>query len=166
MADNPDNPDKTDRADETGGADAEEAAETAAARERLAQAQAGLLAALVAGAPVPAGFDADRLAVQRRALTAKRADVVAKVAPELPRILGEKAYRSAFAAYARGRPLTDGHRRDALDFVRHVLDEGGADGRGTRRELRRWWRERSGPAPLPRGRPRRLLRLPRTGFGL
>lgn len=139
------------------------AAEISAARERLALAQAGLLAALVADAPVPAGFDADRLAVQRRALTAKRADVVAKVAPELPRILGEKTYRSAFASYARGRPLTGGHRRDALDFVRHVLDEGGAGGRGARRELRRWWRERSGPAPLPRGRLRRLLHLLRAG---
>ncbi|OEU92375.1 endonuclease, partial [Streptomyces abyssalis] len=57
---------------------------TAAARERLARAQADLLAALVAGAPAPEGFDSGRLAVQSRALAAKRADVVAKVAPELP----------------------------------------------------------------------------------
>lgn len=131
--------------------------DTTAARTRLGQAQAGLLAALVAGGPVPAGFDQDRLAVQSRALTGKRADVVAKVAPELPVILGEKRFRSAFFAYARGRPMTGGYRRDALDFVAQLLAEGPAGDRRTRRRLRRWWLERSGPGPLPPGRVRRLL---------
>ncbi|MFJ2114277.1 DUF692 domain-containing protein, partial [Streptomyces sp. NPDC087850] len=61
---------------------------TGTARERLALSQAALLSALVAGGPVPEGFDPRRLRTQSRALTAKRAGVVAKVAPELPGILG------------------------------------------------------------------------------
>jgi len=144
-------------------AEARTAGDVSAARERLAQAQAGLLAALVADGPVPDGFDAERLAVQRRALIGKRADVVAKVAPELPEILGEKAFRSAFVTYARGRPMAGGYRRDALDFARHLLTEGGMPDRRTRRKVRRWWLERSGPAPLPQGRLRRLLHLLRAG---
>lgn len=132
-----------------------------AARERLGRAQAELLAALVAGAPVPEGFDRERLAVQSRALAAKRADVVAKVAPELPEILGRETFGSLFRAYARTAPMTGGYRRDALDFAAHVLDEGSAGGPRARRALRVWWLERSGPEPLPGGRVRRALRLVR-----
>lgn len=145
------------------------ASDLSGARERLGRAQAGLLAALVAGAPVPGGFDADRLEVQRRALTGKRADVIAKVAPELPVILGESSFRKAFVAYAQGRPMAGGYRHDALDFVRHLLEEDGAGReagtgrRSTRRKLRVWWLERSGPAPLPEGRLRRRLYLLRAG---
>lgn len=135
---------------------------TDAARERLARAQAGMLAALVADAPAPDGFDRDRLDVQRRALTGKRRDVVAKVAPELPAILGEKTYRTAFAAYARTRPMTGGYRRDALEFAAYALDEGAAPDRKARRRLRTWWLERSGPEPLPDGRVRRMLHLTRA----
>ncbi|NLU65831.1 DUF692 domain-containing protein [Streptomyces sp. HNM0574] len=138
------------------------------ARQRLGAAQFGLLAALVAGGEVPVGFDGERLAVQSRALRAKRADVVVKVAPELPRILGESAYRAAFAGYARGRPLTDGYRHDALAFAAHLLEAGlppesgtGAEQRAARGRLRAWWLERSGPAPLPRGPLRPLHRLRR-----
>ncbi|RAJ58743.1 hypothetical protein K378_04976 [Streptomyces sp. Amel2xB2] len=130
-----------------------------AARERLGRAQAELLAALVAGASAPDGFDRERLAVQSRALVAKRAGVVAKVAPELPLILGEKTFRTLFHDYARTAPMTGGYRRDALDFAAHVLDEGTAGGLRARRRLRVWWLERSGPAPLPGGRVRRWLRL-------
>lgn len=134
---------------------------TDAARQRLAHAQAGLLAALVAGAPPPEGFDHDRLDVQRRALTAKRGDVVAKVAPELPAILGEKTYRTAFSAYARNRPMTGGYRRDALAFAAYALDERCAAGRKAHRRLRTWWLERSAPEPPPEGRVRRTLFLAR-----
>ena len=94
--------------------------DTDPARQRLALAQTALLSALVAGTPVPEGFDRVRLGVQARALAAKRADVVAKVAPELPEILAE-AYRPAFLAYAQGHPMTGGYRRDALDFAEHLL---------------------------------------------
>lgn len=126
------------------------APDTAPVRQRLALAQHALLSALVAGTPVPEGFDRARLRVQARSLAVKRADVVAKVAPELPGILGE-SYRPAFLGYAAGRPLTGGHRRDALDFVEHLLDgeepaRSPVRGR-VRWELREWWLDRSGPAP-------------------
>ncbi|MFB7658021.1 MULTISPECIES: DUF692 domain-containing protein [unclassified Streptomyces] len=123
-----------------------------AVRQRLGLAQAALLSALVAGAPAPEGFDRVRLGVQARALAGKRADVVAKVAPELPVILGA-AYRPAFLAYARGCPMGAGYRRDALDFAERLLgaDAGpAAEDAGVRRELREWWLERSGPVPRSR----------------
>ncbi|MEH0473515.1 DUF692 domain-containing protein [Streptomyces sp. B21-097] len=127
-----------------------------AARQRLGLAQAALLSALVAGTPVPEGFDRVRLGVQARALAAKRAVVVAKVAPELPLILGN-GYRTAFIAYAQGHPMRGGYRQDALDFAGEMLLDGrSAQGR-SRRELRRWWLDRSGPAP------RRTSRLGRVG---
>lgn len=122
-----------------------------ASRQRLGLAQAALLSALVAGTPVPEGFDRVRLGVQARALAAKRADVVAKVAPELPRMLGS-GYRAVFVAYAQGHPMRGGYRQDALDFAEAMLLGGRlAEGRA-RRELRRWWLDRSGPAPRPKSR--------------
>lgn len=117
-----------------------------AARERLARAQAGLLAALVAGGPVPPGFDPERVRIQARALRAKRADIVAKVAPELPAILGEAEYRRLFAAYALQHPLRANYRWDALDFAAHALAHGGLP-RARRRPLKRWRSHRLGPSP-------------------
>ncbi|GAA0577384.1 DUF692 domain-containing protein [Streptomyces crystallinus] len=128
--------------------------EEEARRTRLAVAQTSLLSALVAGTPVPPGFDPARLRVQARALAAKRADVVAKVAPELPRILKD-AYRPAYLAYAKARPLRDGYRRDALDFVAALIERGGLDD-GVARQLGRWQKERSGPRR--QGRAARVLR--------
>ncbi|MFJ4892578.1 DUF692 domain-containing protein [Streptomyces sp. NPDC088788] len=130
-----------------------------AARQRLALAQAALLSALVAGTPAPEGFDRVRLGVQARALAAKRADVVAKVAPELPEILAE-VYRPAFLAYAQGHPMSGGYRRDALDFAEHLLLAGLPESAETRL-LREWWLERSGPAPLSRRPGARLVRATR-----
>ncbi|MGM9380477.1 DUF692 domain-containing protein [Streptomyces antibioticus] len=128
-----------------------------ATRQRLGLAQAALLSALVAGTPAPEGFDRVRLGVQARSLAAKRADVVAKVAPELPEILGT-GYRPAFLAYAQGHPMRGGYRQDALDFAEHVLlGRNPAEGR-SRRELRRWWLDRSGPAPRSRSRLARVGR--------
>ncbi|MFJ8198620.1 DUF692 family multinuclear iron-containing protein [Streptomyces sp. NPDC096152] len=121
------------------------------ARQRVALAQTALLSALVAGTPVPEGFDRVRLGVQARALASKRASVVAKVAPELPAILGE-GYRSAFLDYAHGHPMAGGYRRDAMEFAAFLLDAGRPQEAETRRELREWWRERSGPVPRS-GRP-------------
>ena len=123
--------------------------ETGPARQRLALAQASLLSALVGGTPLPEGFDRVRMGVQARALAGKRADVVGKVAPELPALLGE-AYREAFLAYAHGHPMTGGYRRDALDFAEHLLLSGRLEEGRARRELREWWLERSGPAPRSR----------------
>ena len=133
---------------------------TAAARQRLALAQTALLSALVAGTPVPDGFDRVRLGVQARALGVKRADVVAKVAPELPEILGE-LYRPAFLAYAHSQPMTGGYRRDALDFAGQLLLSGGPEDAEVRRELREWWLERSGPVPRSARPAVRLARATR-----
>ncbi|MFJ9899866.1 DUF692 domain-containing protein [Streptomyces sp. NPDC091280] len=136
------------------------ARDSAPARQRLALAQAALLSALVAGTPVPEGFDRIRLGVQARALGAKRADVVAKVAPELPEILGE-SYRPAFLAYAHAHPMSGGYRRDALDFAGQVLLSGEPGNADARRELREWWLERSGPVPRSARPAVRLARATR-----
>ncbi|BDH14155.1 hypothetical protein HOK021_53340 [Streptomyces hygroscopicus] len=133
------------------GAGGETAEGTEAARQRLALAQTALLSALVAGTPAPEGFDRTRLRVQSRALTAKRAAVVAKVAPELPEILGD-GYRAAFLGYARHRPMSGGYRQDALDFAAHLLAQGRPEDPAARQELTRWWRDRAGPRP-PSARP-------------
>ncbi|MEU6355082.1 DUF692 domain-containing protein [Streptomyces sp. NPDC047072] len=139
---------------------APESTATESARQRLALAQTALLSALVAGTPVPEGFDRVRMGVQARALAGKRADVVAKVAPELPLILGP-LYRGAFLAYAQSRPMTSGYRRDALTFAEHLLLEGRLADAGTRREIRAWWLERSGPVPRSRRPAVRLARATR-----
>ncbi|MEU7059723.1 DUF692 domain-containing protein [Streptomyces sp. NPDC046197] len=130
------------------------------ARQRVALAQAALLSALVAGTPVPEGFDRVRLGVQARALASKRADVVAKVAPELPLILGT-GYRAAFLAYAQGHPMTGGYRRDALDYAGFLLGTGQPQDPEVRRELREWWLERSGPVPRSRRPAVRVARAAR-----
>ncbi|MFI8237953.1 DUF692 family multinuclear iron-containing protein [Streptomyces sp. NPDC085866] len=120
------------------------------ARQRLGVAQAAVLSSLVAGTPVPEGFDRVRMGVQARALAAKRADVVAKVAPELPVLLGE-GYRGTFLEYARVRPMSGGYRRDALDFAEHLLKVGRPEDARVRRQLREWWLDRAGPAPRSPG---------------
>lgn len=126
------------------------------ARDRVAVAQTALLSALVAGTPAPEGFDHRRLGVQSRALAAKRADVVAKVAPELPGILGD-GYRDAFLSYARTRPMSAGYRRDALDFTEQLLIAGRPADDAARRRLTHWWQDRAAARP-----PRRTTRLVRA----
>ncbi|MEY2229154.1 DUF692 domain-containing protein [Streptomyces sp. BF23-19] len=130
-------------------------------RTRVALGQAALLSALVAGTPVPEGFDRRRIRVQARALAAKRADVVAKVAPELPVILGgPDPYREAFLSYAKSRPMTSGYRRDALDFAEDLLIRDLPADPAGRRRLTTWWRDRAGAKP-----PRRIVRWARTLSG-
>ncbi|MFE2974445.1 DUF692 family multinuclear iron-containing protein [Streptomyces sp. NPDC059258] len=131
----------------------------AGTRDRTAVAQTALLSALVAGTPAPEGFDHRRLRVQSRALAAKRADVVAKVAPELPEILGD-GYRAAFLAYAGSRPMSGGYRRDALDFAEHVLITDGPADPAARRRLTYWWQDRAGARPTRR--TTRLVRAARA----
>ncbi|MEU3096260.1 DUF692 domain-containing protein [Streptomyces sp. NPDC006967] len=131
-----------------------------AARQRLALAQTAVLSALAAGTPVPEGFDRVRMGVQARALAAKRADVVAKVAPELPVILGE-GYRPAFLAYAQTQPMGGGYRQDAMEFVEELLLARRPEDARMRRELREWWLERSGPAPRSSRPAVRLARATR-----
>ncbi|MER5767245.1 DUF692 domain-containing protein [Streptomyces sp. NPDC001985] len=131
------------------------------ARERLGISQAALLSSLVAGTPAPEGFDLRRLGVQSRALAAKRASVVARVAPELPEILGD-GYRAAFLAYARSRPMRSGYRRDALDFAEHLLIAGQPADERARRRLTRWWEYRVAPHPPRRGS--RIVRAARAAL--
>ncbi|AXE23583.1 endonuclease [Streptomyces globosus] len=132
-----------------------------AARTRVGLEQAALLSSLVAGTPVPEGFDRQRVRVQARALAAKRADIVAKVAPELPELLGgRKAFREAFLGYARHRPLPGGYRRDALDFAEHLLVRDLPADPAARRRLTVWWRDRAGPKP-----PGRIVRWARALTG-
>ncbi|MEU7064419.1 DUF692 domain-containing protein [Streptomyces sp. NPDC046161] len=131
------------------------------ARTRLGLQQAALLSALVAGTPVPEGFDRQRIRIQARALAAKRASVVAKLAPELPALLGGgDAYLTAFLGYARGRPMTAGYRRDALDFAEHLLIRGLPADPAARRRLTAWWRDRAGARP-----PHRVVRWARALVG-
>ncbi|MCP9990215.1 DUF692 domain-containing protein [Streptomyces albogriseolus] len=134
-----------------------------ATRERLALAQTAVLSSLVAGTPVPEGFDRTRMRVQARALAAKRADVVAKVAPELPEILGD-AYRPAFLTYAQTRPMTGGYRQDAMTFVEQLLRPGRLEDPRTRRDLREWHRDRSGPRPRSHRPAIRLARATRRAL--
>jgi hypothetical protein len=91
------------------------------AREQLAEAQAALVRSLAQGAPVPAGFDTERVQETARALLAKRRRWVERSWPRLASALGE-SFRPRFEAWARENPmeleassLADGRRfADAL----------------------------------------------------
>lgn len=137
-----------------------------AARADLARRQAELLAALVAGGPVPPGFDERQVRAQSVGLASKRRDTTAKVAPELARSLGPR-YGPLFLAYARRHPQTGGYRADARAFAEWVLGREGPATQGdpvpgeldtaTRAAVELWLR---GPVPRPRtplGRLRRAL---------
>lgn len=150
----------------------DEAGDLTAARAALARRQEELLAALVAGGPVPPGFDPAQVRAQSAGLAAKRRDTTAKVAPELPRLLGRQ-YRPLFLAYAGTHPQTGGYRADARAFAEWALAFGpdaGPDGTGPdagrlgaeqRRALEQWLR---GPAPeRPPGPLTRLRRALRPG---
>lgn len=101
-------------------------------REELAAAQAALVAALVAGGPVPPGFDAARVGIAARALLRKRAGEVARAWPHLAAGYGPR-WAAAFAAWARGRP-TRGSWLDGWDFAR---DHRGSLPPGAEQELAR-----------------------------
>jgi hypothetical protein len=85
-------------------------------REELARRQADLVAALVAGAPAPAGFDPTRIRATTEALLRKRAAEVAAQWPALRAELGPQ-WRTEFTGWARGRPPR-GSLRDGWDFAR------------------------------------------------
>ncbi|MER6301102.1 hypothetical protein ABT247_16280 [Kitasatospora sp. NPDC001539] len=128
-----------------------------AAREKLARRQEELLTALVAGGPVPPGFDPDQVRAQSTGLAAKRRDTTAKVAPDLPRLLGAQ-YGPLFLDYARTHPQTGGYRADARAFAEWVHGGGGPLAADRRRALEQWLH----PAPErptgPLTRLRRALR--------
>lgn len=75
----------------------------------LAEEQEALVRALVAGSPLPDGFDAARVGAAARALLRKRTGEVLRVWPDLD--------ADAFRGWAAGRP-TKGSWRDGWDFAR------------------------------------------------
>lgn len=82
----------------------------------LAARQAALVAALVGGGKLPAGFNHTRVAAGRRALLVKRAGEVAKAWPLLATSLGD-AWPECFITWAKSHPPR-GPRRDGKDFIR------------------------------------------------
>jgi hypothetical protein len=94
-------------------------------RAALAAAQRELLAALVAGAQAPPGFDAGQVRLQAGALLDKRARGVSSHHPWLVEALGVD-YLPRFTEYARGHPRpagSSGHA-DALAFEAFLRDRG------------------------------------------
>jgi hypothetical protein len=92
--------------------------ELSVARERLASRQAELLNALLANGPAPAGFDEQRLGVERRALLSKRRGIVRMLGPAVADELGDR-FRRLFDAYAVEHPRRAGSRarEDAAAFA-------------------------------------------------
>lgn len=74
------------------------------ARERLAQAQWALVQSLGLGAPVPAGFDAERVHEAAKSLVNKRRRGVERSWPKLCAALGD-TFRPRFEAWATRHPL-------------------------------------------------------------
>lgn len=109
------------------------------AREALAGAQAGLLAALVAGGEAPPGFDAERLRIQAASLISKRRGTVARLRPDLVAQLGGDFARE-FEEYARGRPKpSGGSRADARDFAGRLREAGRLQPEPEPPVVPRWW---------------------------
>ncbi|WP_327041447.1 hypothetical protein OG400_30600 [Micromonospora ureilytica] len=92
-------------------------------RAGLAERQAELVAALVAGGPPPAEFAPGPLAATRAALLRKRAGEVARHWPLLAAGLGA-GWSRTFADWAARRP-TSGSLRDGWDLARALHDQHG-----------------------------------------
>ena len=88
-------------------------------RDELAARQAELVAALVAGGPMPAGFDEAGVRAAATALLRKRAGEVAAAWPALRAYLDDR-WTEVFDAWAAGRPPR-GSLRDGWDLARQVL---------------------------------------------
>jgi hypothetical protein len=84
----------------------------------LQERQAAVVAALVAGAPAPPGFDTHRVRATAAALLRKRTGEVAVAWPLLAAALGAD-WSASFGAWAAGRPPT-GALRDGWDFARSL----------------------------------------------
>ncbi|WP_144121324.1 hypothetical protein [Catellatospora sichuanensis] len=83
----------------------------------LARRQEELVRALVAGAAMPAGFDAGAVAATQTALLRKRAEDVARTWPRLAASAGAGQWPRVFSAWAAGHaPL--GSLRDGWDYAR------------------------------------------------
>ena len=119
----------------------------------LAERQAALVAALVAGAPAPPGFDTGRLAATRRALLRKRAGEAAKHWPALAASLGPR-WAAVFAEHHADREPAGG-LRDGWDVARALRAELTPDAAAELREREALWRYDGAGAP----RRRRIGRL-------
>ncbi|KOV79042.1 hypothetical protein ADL03_38790 [Nocardia sp. NRRL S-836] len=77
-----------------------------------------MLNALLAGGAAPAGFDEQRVEVERRALLAKRRGIVRMLGPEVANELGDR-FRQLFDVYAPANPRRAGSRarEDAAAFA-------------------------------------------------
>ncbi|GAA1682368.1 hypothetical protein GCM10009765_34470 [Fodinicola feengrottensis] len=102
--------------------DAPQGRQQAEARARLAAGQRDLVQALVAGAPVPAGFDATRVQATAKALISKRAGEVRAAWPRLAVSLGPD-YRRLFGEWAADRPPL-GSMVDGYLFATALADDG------------------------------------------
>lgn len=109
-------------------------------RDELANQQEALVAALVAGGPLPPGFDALALQATAEALLNKRAGEVANRAPDLKYELGAE-FAPRFREWASSRPKTT-TAADTVSFRDHLISEGIIS-----------------PPEKPRPSLRRLLRL-------
>lgn len=96
-------------------------------RDDLARRQADLVAALVAGAPVPPGFDERLIAAAATALAVKRAGEVAARWPRLRHEFGPR-WTAEFRRWSAGRPPL-GPLRDGWDMARAYRDRLGPDAR-------------------------------------
>ncbi|MBP2330855.1 hypothetical protein JOF56_011240 [Kibdelosporangium banguiense] len=102
-------------------------------RDRLAEAQAELLRALLADGAPPAGFDPERLRVEANALRSKRRRVVAMIEPDACAEL-EDRFVPLFDEYARThpKPTSTRAREDARAFVTWLREQGHS-------AKPRWW---------------------------
>ena len=115
----------------------------------LAARQAELVAALVAGAPVPDGFDPALVGAAADALLRKRAGEVAKAWPLLAAGLGS-GFGPRFTGWARGRP-SQGSFADGFAFALSLGPDLPALGaRELAEHQRHWVYDGAGP---PRRRP-------------
>jgi hypothetical protein len=91
-------------------------------RQELATAQAELVRALVAGGPVPTGFDEHRVREQAAALLSKRRRGIERAAPGVVTALGAE-FPARFAEWARVNPPRTGicTRADADTFAEWAL---------------------------------------------
>ncbi|MFF4875632.1 hypothetical protein [Micromonospora sp. NPDC000668] len=126
---------------------------------RLAERQAELVAALVAGGPSPEGFAPAPLAATRAALLRKRAGEVARHWPLLAAGLGA-GWSSTFAGWAAGRP-TAGSLRDGWDLARALRERGALPPAGAEELAAREARLRYDGCRAPS--PRRLPAMARAG---
>jgi hypothetical protein len=128
-------------------------------REELARTQASLVAALVAGAPTPPGFDERLVRATAASLRVKRAGEVAHAWPALAASMGPQ-WMSTFTGWADGRPPS-GSLRDGWELARSLARQG-ALAEPARVELAtrevRWRYAGDGPP-----RPRRLPAVRRVG---